>query len=50
MPFMDATTVHPTLTGCVKHQIEAGKDTTYRREKQLWHLLAKGRVVVRSQV
>ena len=30
MPFIDATTVHSMLNGCVKHQIEAGKDTFYR--------------------
>lgn len=30
MPFIDATTVHSMLTGCVKHQIEVGKDTFYR--------------------
>lgn len=30
MPFIDATTVHSMLNGCVKRQIEAGKDTFYR--------------------
>lgn len=30
MPFIDATSVHSMLCGCVKHHIEAGKDTFYR--------------------
>lgn len=30
MPFIDSETVHSMLHGCVKHQIEAGKDTFYR--------------------
>jgi hypothetical protein len=30
MPFLDANTVNSMLNGCIKHQIEAGKDTFYR--------------------
>jgi predicted nucleic acid-binding Zn finger protein len=30
MPFIDAVTVNSMLNGCIKHQIEAGKDTFYR--------------------
>lgn len=30
MPYMAASTVHSMLNGCVKHHIEAGKDTFYR--------------------
>src|SRR5665647_1094910 len=30
MPFIDSSTVHSMLSGCVKHHIKAGKDTFYR--------------------
>lgn len=30
MPFIDSSTVHSMLNGCVNHQIEAGKDSFYR--------------------
>jgi hypothetical protein len=30
MPFIDSSTVHSMLNGCVNHQVEAGKDTFYR--------------------
>ena len=30
MPFIDAASVHSMLNGCVKHQIQASKDTFYR--------------------
>ncbi len=30
MPFLDVNTVNSMLNGCIKHQIEAGKDTFYR--------------------
>jgi len=30
MPFIDLASVHSMLNGCVKHQIQAGKDTFYR--------------------
>lgn len=42
MPFLNANTVNSMLTGCVKHHIEAGKDTFYRiknNQSICWRML-----------
>jgi hypothetical protein len=49
MRFIDTSTVHSILSGCVKHRIKAGKDTFYRFKNNqgicwrtvLWLLMAK---------
>jgi predicted nucleic acid-binding Zn finger protein len=42
MPFLTTTTVNSMLNGCVKHHIEAGKDTFYRiknNQSICWRML-----------
>jgi hypothetical protein len=42
LPFISAQTVNSMLGGCVKHQIEAGKDTFYRlknNQSVCWRML-----------
>lgn len=58
MPFIDATTVHSMLNGCVKHQIEAGKDTFYRLKNNpgicwrmvLWLFAAKFKAITNKSL
>lgn len=42
MPFIDAVTVNSMINGCVKHQVQAGKDTFYRLKNHpgiCWRLI-----------
>jgi predicted nucleic acid-binding Zn finger protein len=42
MPFIGATSVHSMLNGCIRHNIEAGKDTFYRLKNSVsvcWRLV-----------
>lgn len=56
MPFLNANTVNSMLTGCVKHHIEAGKDTFYRIKNNqsicwrmlLWLFAAKFKALINN--
>ena len=58
MPFLDTNTVNSMLNGCIKHQIEAGKDTFYRIKNSqsicwrmlLWLFAAKFKGLVNKDI
>lgn len=56
MPFLGASTINSMLNGCIKHQVEAGKDAFYRIKNNqsicwrmlLWLFAAKFKVLVNN--
>jgi hypothetical protein len=58
MPFIDSGSVHSMLSGCVKHQIQAGKDTFYRLKNNpgicwrlvLWLFASKFKDLIKSRL